>query len=342
VTCDQDKDLAYHAGRELGALGFTLHHGGYNGLMEHAARGAASVGAQVVAVTLRGKKAWGPFNPYVTDSIHAGSLGDRLFHLIERADAIVAMGGGVGCLHELTTAIWYAGNIRAVPIILLGTTAGRLELFLREERWLYTSSTRSLDFLHRSETANDLTDLLMELPPPHAESSSAAHLALEQRIRHAAYVYEPYRLPDGRTQSPFFDPFRLASQPELSMELAEAMATRVTEDVDVVVGLALGGVVLATNVAAVLRRPLLIARPAPKAYGQFTQLEGSIRRGDRALIVDDVVRSGEHMMRAARLLIDQGLVVRTAICVVERVNAGRSRLAASGILLNSMIVDHAT
>ncbi|MGH8902511.1 MAG: hypothetical protein ACRDYA_12735 [Egibacteraceae bacterium] len=59
----EEEELAYRAGRELGLLGFRLHHGGYNGLMEQAAKGAADVDAQVVAVTLRGKGEWGAFNP---------------------------------------------------------------------------------------------------------------------------------------------------------------------------------------------------------------------------------------------------------------------------------------
>jgi orotate phosphoribosyltransferase len=252
------------------------------------------------------------------------------------------MGGGVGCLHELTTAIWYAGNVRPVPIILLGRTACRLDDFLREERWLYTSPTRSLDFVHRCFTAPALHALLAELLTPRGTISAVPHLSLEERIRIAAYVDDPYQLADGTTQSPFFDPFRLASQQQLSHELAEVMATLVSEHVDVVVGLALGGVVLATHIAVVLHRPLLIVRSAPKTYGRFTQLEGAVREGDSALLVDDVVRSGEHMLRAAHVLADHGLVVQAAACVVERTDAGRSRLEAHGIALASLMVDHAT
>ncbi|MGH3822773.1 MAG: hypothetical protein ACRDRA_08060, partial [Pseudonocardiaceae bacterium] len=50
---DQEERLAYGIGVALGAAGLVLQHGGYNGLMEQVARGAATKAATVVAITLR-------------------------------------------------------------------------------------------------------------------------------------------------------------------------------------------------------------------------------------------------------------------------------------------------
>ncbi|MGH3623820.1 MAG: hypothetical protein ACRDQ5_18855, partial [Sciscionella sp.] len=48
---EQEERLAYGIGVALGVAGLVLRHGGYNGLMEEAARGAATAGGHVVAVT---------------------------------------------------------------------------------------------------------------------------------------------------------------------------------------------------------------------------------------------------------------------------------------------------
>lgn len=141
-----EEELSFGIGLALGGAGLVLQHGGYNGLMEQAARGAATVGGQVVAVTLNDVD-WGEFNPYVTDTIRLPTMGDRLHRFLDNTDLVVAMGGGVGTLHELTAALWYAGNIRAVPVWLAGETALRLSSFLKTERWLFESPTRPLGFL---------------------------------------------------------------------------------------------------------------------------------------------------------------------------------------------------
>ncbi|MFD3996077.1 LOG family protein [Streptomyces sp. NPDC058583] len=144
-----EEQLAEEAGKALGAAGFRLLHGGYNGLMEAAARGASSKGAQITAVTLADRHAqWGAFNPYVTDEVHAADMGARVMHSLDAADLVVAMGGGVGTLHELTAALYYAGNIRPVPVWITGPTALGLLAFLRREKWLFETPTRPLGFLH--------------------------------------------------------------------------------------------------------------------------------------------------------------------------------------------------
>lgn len=154
-----EEDLAHALGWRLAKHGFTLRHGGYNGLMEQAARGAADAGGSVVAVSLRGVE-WGPFNPHVTEVVLADTMGERLDHFLDGADLVVAMGGGVGTLHELTAAIWFAGNIRPVPVWLVGRTAVRLAEFLRREGWLFETSTRPLGFLRQAESIKAVDELL--------------------------------------------------------------------------------------------------------------------------------------------------------------------------------------
>ncbi len=145
-TSEQEEQLAYGIGAAIGAAGLVLQHGGYNGLMEQAARGAAVEGAKVVAVTLADVD-WGEFNPYVTDVVRLSTMGERLHRFLDETDLVVAMGGGVGTLHELSAALWYSGNIRAVPVWITGRTARQLSAFLRTQRWLFESPTRSLEFL---------------------------------------------------------------------------------------------------------------------------------------------------------------------------------------------------
>lgn len=143
---EQEVQLAYGIGVALGGAGLVLQHGGYNGLMEEAARGAAAAGGHAVAVTLTNVD-WGEFNPHVTEAVRLQTMGERLHQFLDDTHLVVAMGGGVGTLHELTAALWYSGNIRSVPVWLAGETALRLLAFLKAEEWLFESPTRPLGFL---------------------------------------------------------------------------------------------------------------------------------------------------------------------------------------------------
>ncbi|MGW2327800.1 SLOG cluster 4 domain-containing protein [Streptomyces sp. NPDC001700] len=165
VPASPDEErLAEEVGMALADAGFTLLHGGYNGLMEAAARGAGAKGGTVTAVTLADKHAeWGAFNPHITDEVHLPDLGARLNHYLDAADLVVAMGGGVGTLHELTAALYYAGNIRPVPVWVTGPTALGLLVFLLRERWLFETPTRPLGFLSPIASASAFAARLHDL-----------------------------------------------------------------------------------------------------------------------------------------------------------------------------------
>ncbi|MQS34754.1 SLOG cluster 4 domain-containing protein [Streptomyces katsurahamanus] len=167
VPASPDEErLAEEVGMALAGAGFELLHGGYNGLMEAAARGAAAKGGTITAVTLADKHPeWGDFNPHITGEVHLPDLGSRLNHYLDQADLVVAMGGGVGTLHELTAALYYAGSIRPVPV-WLGPTALGLLAFLRREKWLFETETRPLGFLSPVASAAAFATQLRDLTRP--------------------------------------------------------------------------------------------------------------------------------------------------------------------------------
>lgn len=166
----EEEHLAEQIGAALAAAGCKLLHGGYNGLMEAAARGAATKGGQVSAVTLAGKDAeWGAFNPHVSSAVHLLDIGSRLNYYLEDADLVVAMGGGVGTLHELAAALYYSSTIRPVPVWLAGETALRLLAFLRHARWLFETPTRPLGYLTPIDSAAVFEAKLQDLFPSSKE-----------------------------------------------------------------------------------------------------------------------------------------------------------------------------
>ncbi|WP_169793059.1 LOG family protein, partial [Streptomyces albus] len=137
----------------LARAGYRIVHGGYNGVMEAAARGAAAHGAEITALTLAGRPEWGPLNPFVTHARYASTMGERLHAYLDEADLVVAIGGGVGTLHEITAALYYATAVRTLPVRLLGRRACALAQTLRRDQWLVETPTRPLGFLRELPSA---------------------------------------------------------------------------------------------------------------------------------------------------------------------------------------------
>jgi len=119
-----DYEAARELGQQLARLGFVVQTGGYRGIMEAASRGASEAGGHVIGVTCAQIEQFRPLgaNPWVKEEIRKTTLRERMLHLIECCDGIVAMPGGIGTLSELATA-WnfvQVGEIPPRPIIPLG------------------------------------------------------------------------------------------------------------------------------------------------------------------------------------------------------------------------------
>ena len=106
--------------------------------MEAVSRGASEAGGHVIGVTCDEIEAWRPVkaNQWVKEEWHYATLRERLFALIEKSDAFLALPGGVGTLAEITLTwnLLLTAILPPRPLILIGpgwrTT---IEQFLAEQ-----------------------------------------------------------------------------------------------------------------------------------------------------------------------------------------------------------------
>ncbi|MFC5198448.1 LOG family protein [Streptomyces kaempferi] len=122
-------------------------------------------------------------NTHVTTTVYAPTMGERLHAYLDDAGLVVAMGGGVGTLHELTAALYYATTIRSLPVRLLGPAACCLSTFLRAEGWLTESPTRPLGFLRELPDAEALAADLKTLAAGRARSDHHACRPVRGEVR---------------------------------------------------------------------------------------------------------------------------------------------------------------
>jgi uncharacterized protein (TIGR00725 family) len=96
-------ELAEDVGREIAKAGHILICGGLYGVMEAAARGAKSQGGLTIGILPGGTT--GDANEYIDVRIVTAMSHARNAIITRTADVLIAVGGGLGTLSEITLAL---------------------------------------------------------------------------------------------------------------------------------------------------------------------------------------------------------------------------------------------
>ena len=160
--------------------------------------------------------------------------------------------------------------------------------------------------------------------PPSSFDSSLVRLPelrwLKQVIVERALTRGDYVLAGGARSDYYIDKFRLFSDPHVLRRIARLFTPIVADsNPDLIAGTELGGVIIATAVSQMTNIPMIVVRKTPKSYGAFADeyVEGGFERGQRVLLLEDVVTSAREVLRAKARLEELGLAV-TVYAVISR------------------------
>ena len=65
----------------------------------------------------------------------------------------------------------------------------------------------------------------------------------------------------------------------------------------------------------------------------MNRVEGAYEEGDKVCLIEDVVTSGGALLESVSALREAGLVIETAVCVVDREEGGSEALAGESVEL---------
>jgi orotate phosphoribosyltransferase len=162
---------------------------------------------------------------------------------------------------------------------------------------------------------------------------------LGERLREHALLEGDFVLRSGRRSSYYLDKYRFETRPELLGPLGERLSAAVRAfepDAVRLAAPALGAVALAAAASLAGRLPFVIVRGEAKEYGTANRLEGAFEPGELVCLLEDVVTSGGALTEAVTALREAGLVVRNAVCVVDREEGGADVLARAGVRLRPL------
>ena len=146
-----------------------------------------------------------------------------------------------------------------------------------------------------------------------------------------------FLLRSGTTSGEYFDKYLFEADPSLLRRVVERMIEQVPAGTELLGGLELGGVPLATMLSSLTGIPTLFVRKEAKTYGTGRLAEGGDPTSRTVVLVEDVITTGGAVLNAAAALRDLGASVTTVVCAIDRSGQHSSRLAENGITIKSVL-----
>ncbi len=155
-----------------------------------------------------------------------------------------------------------------------------------------------------------------------------------------------FKLASGEISPFYVDCRALMAHPEARRLVAQlAYDALIDVEFDSLGGLELGAIPIAVTIsdfACAATPPRLwrtfVVRKQAKDHGLGKLIEGSIRHGDRVLIVDDVLTSGGSLLKAVEAARNAGLQVEQALVIVDRQEQdGKARVEKEKVRLRSLL-----
>jgi len=158
------------------------------------------------------------------------------------------------------------------------------------------------------------------------------------------YSEEPvFKLVSGRMSTYYFNCKAVTLYPE-GMYLIGNLIFDMIKNLDIkgIGGLTLGADPIAYAVAytSYLKGKSIeafIVRKTPKSHGTIQWIEGNIKKGDKVVIVDDVITTGKSTIEAITRSKEAGLEIVKVIALIDRQEGGREAVEALGYKLISII-----
>lgn len=149
----------------------------------------------------------------------------------------------------------------------------------------------------------------------------------------------------GLTATEYFDKYRFEADPVILRAVAEAMVTLLPSDTEVLGGLELGGIPLATMVSSLTGLPVVFVRKQAKEYGTCRLAEGLDVGSRQVTLIEDVLTTGGAAREATLALRALGAEVSTAVCAIDRSEQPRGPLTDVNVetraVLTKADLDHA-
>lgn len=172
-----------------------------------------------------------------------------------------------------------------------------------------------------------------------ADLSQVAALLLWELGAIRINLEEPFRLVSG-SLSPIYINCRLViSNPNFMhffSSSARILCERNSIHADLVAGGETAGIPFAGFFAQSVNLPMTYVRKAAKDHGISSRIEGTLRKGAKVLLIEDLITDAGSKMSFIEAILAAGGVVRDVLVLFDRQQGGSDALSGQGIRLHSI------
>ncbi len=159
---------------------------------------------------------------------------------------------------------------------------------------------------------------------------------LEGLFRIGAFRTGEFLLKSGKISPFYIDLRRIGAEPRLLALAGRAYAELIAGiQADHIAGIPVAALPLATAASLASGMSLIFPRLEKKEHGSGARVEGVWKKGDCAVMLDDLITTGGSKREAAAVLKEAGLAVGDLVVLIERGTLGRRDMESAGIRLHS-------
>jgi orotate phosphoribosyltransferase len=159
---------------------------------------------------------------------------------------------------------------------------------------------------------------------------------LAKKIFDSSHLTGEFKLRSGQISNEYFDKYQFESQPILLREIAEQMKSLIPKDTEVLAGLEVGGIPIATALSLATGIPVAFVRKKAKDYGTCLLAEGAAIKGKKVCIIEDVITTGGQVHLSAEDLRQAGALVGEVLCVIDRGTDSVLKMKEKGLHLKPL------
>lgn len=141
---------------------------------------------------------------------------------------------------------------------------------------------------------------------------------LAKKIFEVAHLTGEFKLRSGQVSNEYFDKYRFEAQPLILKEIAKHLAPLIPAGTEILAGLEMGGIPIATALSLETGIPVAFIRKEAKDYGTRQFAEGLDLKGKRICIIEDVVTTGGQVVLSTADIRSLGAKVDQVLCVIHR------------------------
>lgn len=160
---------------------------------------------------------------------------------------------------------------------------------------------------------------------------------LAKQIYKISYLTGQFKLRSGQTSHEYFDKYRFESKPEILREIARQLAPLIPPGTEILAGLEMGGIPIATALSLETGIPTVFVRKTAKEYGTCQFAEGLEVQGKKVCLIEDVITTGGQVILSTEDLRKLGAQIENVLCVIHRGSGQESKLAAMGLKMQALL-----